>query len=126
MGRRSLEVIGRAHSPKGINMQESNNSGTPVVETEFDLKALKANAAVYHGAKRIVDAASGFDSLDDAVATLTNAWNVMESQIEHGGGFTPPSDAGFGSDNGAVIAESILGRRNTVGATRKAFNTMGK
>ncbi len=107
-------------------MNQSNNSGTPVVTTEFDLSALKANAAVYHGAKRIIDAASAFDSLDDAVATLTHAWNVLETQIDEGGGFTPPSDAGFGSDNGAVIAESLLGRRNTVGKTRKAFNDMGK
>jgi len=104
----------------------SDNTGTPEVAVEFDLKALKANAVVYHGAKRIVDAASGYDTLDDAIAALTQAWNVMESQIELGGGFTPPSDALFGSDNAAVIAESILGRRNTVGATRKAFNNMGK
>jgi len=108
-------------------MGQSDNNGTSgAVGTDFDLSALKANAAVYHGAKRIVDAASGFDSLDDAVAALTEAWGVMEAQVELGGGFTPPSDAGFGSDNAAVIAESILGRRNTVGATRKAFNNMGK
>lgn len=106
-------------------MSQSDNSGTSTA-VDFDLKALKANAVKYHGAKRIVDAASGFDSLDDAVASLTEAWEAMESQIESGGGFTPPSDAGFGSDNAAVIAESILGRRNTVGATRKAFNVMGK
>lgn len=107
-------------------MSKSDIVGAPVVETEFCLKSLKANAAVYHGAKRILDAASSYDTLDDAVASLTEAWDVMESQIVSGGGFTPPSDAGFGSDNAAVIAESILGRRNTVGATRKAFNTMGK
>lgn len=105
---------------------QSSATGTPKVGTEFDLKALKANAAVYHGAKGIVDAASRFDSLDDAIAALTLAWNVMEGQVELGGGFTPPSDAGFGSDNATVIAESILGRRNTVSATRKAFNNMGK
>lgn len=104
-------------------MSQSDATGT---STEFDLKSLKANAAVYHGAKRIVDAASGYDSLDDAVAALTDAWGVLESQSELGCGFTPPSDAGFGSDSAAVIAESILGRRNTVGATRKAFNNMGK
>lgn len=110
-------------------MSQSGNVGTPVeakVEVEFDMKALKANAAVYHDAKRIIDAASSYDSLDDAKAALTHAYGVLESQIENGGGFTPPSDEGFGSDNAAVIAESILGRRNTVGATRKAFNLMGK
>ncbi len=104
-------------------MGQSDNVGTTV---EFGAKELKANAAVYHGAKRIVDAASTFDSLDDAIAALTGAWEVMESQIENGSGYTPDSELGFGSDNAAVIAESILGRRNTVGATRKSFNAMGK
>ncbi len=106
-------------------MSQSDNVGTPV-GVEFDLRSLRANAAVYHGAKRIVDAASGYDSLDDAVAALTEAWGVMESQVENGAGYTPDKGLGFGSDNAAVIAESILGRRNTVGATRKAFNAMGK
>ncbi len=104
-------------------MSQSNNVGTSV---EFGATKLKANAAVYRGAKRIVDAASTFDSLDDAVAALTQAWEVMESQIVDGAGYTPDAGLGFGSDNAAVIAESILGRRNTVGATRTAFNTMGK
>jgi hypothetical protein len=101
-------------------------SSATETSTEFGLSTLKANAAVYHQAKRLIDAASGCDSLDDAIAQLTEAWEVLESQVELGGGFTPPADAGFGSDNAAVIAESILGRRNSVGATRKAFNTMGK
>ena len=109
-----------------MTKSRSDNVGTPEVGTEFDLKSLKANAAVYHGAKRIVDAASSYDCVDDAIVALKEAWTAMESQVEEGGGFTPPSDAGFGSDNAAVIAESILGRRNTVGATRKAFNNMGK
>lgn len=104
-------------------MSQSSATGTTV---EFSAKQFKTNAAVYHGAKRIIDAASGFDSLDDAVATLTEAWAVLESQVESGTGYTPDRDLGFGSDNAAVIAESILGRRNTVGATRKSFNTLGK
>ena len=104
-------------------MGQSDNSGTIV---EFGAKQLKATAAVYHGAKRIVDAASSFDSLDDAVATLTEAWEVLEDQIQSGAGYTPDRELGFGSDNAAVIAESILGRRNTVGATRKSFNALGK
>lgn len=108
-------------------MSQSNNNGTSgVVVAGFDLVALKANAAIYHGAKRIVDAASAFDSVDDAIAALVGAVESLEAQVENGASFTPPADAGFGSDNAAVIAESILGRRNTVGATRKAFNEMGK
>lgn len=100
-----------------------NATRTPV---EFGSENLVVNAAVYHGAKRIVDAASGYDSLDDAIAALTEAWEVLERQIEEGAGYTPDKSLGFGSDNAAVIAESLLGRRNSVGATRRAFNALGK
>ena len=91
----------------------------------FTSEEFLANAKVYRDAKRIVDAASSFESVDDAIAALKTAWGAMEAQIENGGGFTPPTELGFGSDNAAVIGESILGRRNTVGATRKAFNLLG-
>ena len=94
--------------------------------TEFGAKNLKANAAIYRANKRMVDAASKYDSLDDAVAGLTEAWNILESQSESGAGYTPDRELGFGSDNAAVIAESLLGRRNSVGATRKSFNDLGK
>jgi len=94
--------------------------------TEFGADNLLANAAVYAKAKRIIDAASSYDSLESAVEALTEAWQVLESQIEDGGGYTPSADLGFGSDNAAVIAESLLGRRNSVGATRKAFAKLGK
>jgi len=104
-------------------MGQSDNVGTIV---EFGAKELKANAAVYRKAKSIVDAASKFDSVDDAIATLTEACEVLESQVESGAGYTPDRELGFGSDNAAVIAESLLGRRNTVGATRKSFNNLGK
>ncbi len=95
-------------------------------KTEFGADNLKANAAVYKDAKAIVDAASKYDSKDDAVAALDHAWAVMESQAAEGGRYTPDRSLGFGSDNATVIAESILGRRNTVGATRKAFRELGK
>lgn len=102
---------------------ESKTSGN---KTEFGEKDLKANAAIYHGAKRMIDAASTYDNLEDAIATLTQAWTVLESQIQDGGRFTPDRKLGFGSDNASVIAESLLGRRNTVGKTRKSFNELGK
>lgn len=115
-------------NPKGVSMKsQSDNVGTSeVVGTEFDLATLVANAAIYHGAKRIMDAASGYDSLDDAKAALDLVWTTMERQVEEGGGFTPPVDAGFGSSSASVIGESILGQRQTVGATRKALNELGK
>ena len=94
--------------------------------TGFGVKDFKAVAVAYRGAKALVDAASRFDSLDDAVAALTDAYGSLESMAENGAGYTPDTDQGFGSDNGRVIAESLLGIRNTVTATRKAFAALGK
>ncbi len=108
-------------------MSTSTVTGTPVaVKAEFGSANLLANAAIYRANKRIVDAASGYDNLDDAMAGLTDAWEALESQIKSGGGYTPDIGLGFGSDNAAVIAESLVGRRNGVGATRKAFSNLGK
>ncbi len=112
-------------------MTTANATGTPVQSksdksVDFGVEQLKANAAVYHQNKRIMDAASSYDSLDDAIAGLTKTWNLYEDQVEVGAEFTPKRELGFGSDSAAVIAESVLGRRNTVGATRKALNTLGK
>lgn len=104
-------------------MGQSNAVGTAV---EFGRVELKANAAVYREHKRLIDAASRYDSVDDAVAGLKVAWETLEAQIEKGASFTPPVEDGFGSDNAAVIAESLLGRRQTVGAVRKSFATLGK
>jgi hypothetical protein len=93
---------------------------------EFGAKELLANAQIYRVNKRVVDGASSYDNLDDAIAGLTEAWKALEAQVESGSGYTPDAKLGFGSDNAAVIAESILGRRNSVGSTRKQFNALGK
>lgn len=98
-------------------------SGTAV---EFDASQLQINAEIYRTHKRIVDACSGYDNVEDAKAGLDEAWKALEAQVENGGGFTPSADLGFGSDNAAVIAESLMGLRNTVGTTRKQFAAMGK
>lgn len=109
-------------------METSTVTGTPAaVKAEFGSANLLVNAAVYRANKRIIDAASiGYDSLDDAMAGLAEAWGVLEGQIKHGSGYTPDVGLGFGSDNAAVIAESLLGRRTGVGAIRKAFSSLGK
>lgn len=104
-------------------MDQSSATGTTI---EFGAAEFKANAAVYAGAKRLVDAASSCDNLDDAIATLTAAWKALETQAKNGSGYTPDREMGFGSDNAAVIAESLIGVRNTVGTTRKLFNALGK
>ncbi len=84
------------------------------------------NAVSYRTHKRMVDACSGYDNIEDAVAGLTSAWNALESQVEEGGSYTPDRELGFGSDNAAVIADTLLGNRQTTGATRKAFKDLGK
>jgi hypothetical protein len=105
-------------------------SGTATADkaksVEFGSDQFLANAKVYAEHKRIVDAASRYDNVDDAVAAIKTAWAALEGQIEDGSGYTPDASLGFGSDNATVIAESILGRRPTVGAIRKAFAGMGK
>lgn len=104
-------------------MNQSSATGTAI---EFGATELKANAALYRANRRIVDAASGYDNLDDAIAGLNDAWAALEEQAEIGSGYTPDSKLGFGSDSATVIAESLLGRRNSVGSTRKSFSAMGK
>lgn len=105
---------------------------TTSVETDkatsvgFGSDQFLGNAVLYAESKRMIDAASRYDSLDDAIAALTTTWGALESQIKDGAGYTPDSSLGFGSDNATVIAESLLGRRATVGAIRKAFANMGK
>ncbi len=103
-------------------------SDKTVTETsvEFDAKQLQATAVLYRQNKKMVDAASGYDSIDDAIAGLRAAWEVLEVQEDKGGRFTPAVELGFGSHNAAQIAESIMGLSQTVGATRKSFATLGK
>lgn len=93
---------------------------------EFGIDSLRENAKAYAKNKRIVDAASRYDSLDDAVAALTEVWGLLEAQIIDGGGFTPSVDLGFGSDNCSQIGAAILGRRTSITATRKTLAAMGK
>jgi hypothetical protein len=78
--------------------------------------------------KRLYDAcaAIGIDELGQAMSRVDNLTLLLNNMAENGQGHTPPSGKGFGSDNAAVIAEKILGRAQTVGATRKAFSDWGK
>jgi len=92
----------------------------------FGSENLVKNAQSYKANKRMVDAASAYETLDDAMAALSDTWAALEAQVENGGGYTPDASLGFGSDNAAVIASKLLGRGQTVGATRKAFSAVGK
>lgn len=103
-------------------------SGNTTTETsvEFGAKQLQATAALYRQNKKMVDACSGYDSIDDAIAGLQDTWATLQVQADSGGRFTPAVELGFGSHNAAQIAESIMGLSQTVGATRKSFATLGK
>jgi len=106
------------------------NDSTQTVVDQAEVVGFKgddliANAKAYKKNKRIVDAASSYDCLDDAIAALTDVWTALESQAENGSRYTPSKEMGFGSDNATTIAEALLGRKPTVGATRKAFAKLG-
>ncbi len=96
------------------------------VDVEFGSENFIANAAMYAEHRRMIDAASKYDSLDDAQAALVMVWEKLDEQCQIGGGYTPDRAAGFGSDNGSQIAAAILGRKTSVTATRKAFAVVGK
>lgn len=103
-------------------------SSATETSVEFGADQLVANAALYSDTKtkRLVDAASVFDNIEDAIDKVREVWEALEHQSEVGAGYTPDASLGFGSDNAAVIADKILGRSKTVGDTRKAFARMGK
>lgn len=104
-------------------METSSATGTAV---KFGVESFIGNAANYRANKKIVDAAAGYDNIDDAIAGLKSAYGALETQVVEGSGYTPDRDMGFGSDSAAVIAETLLGRRTTPGATRKLFSGLGK
>ncbi len=107
---------------------------TAVSEGVFTDVQFDAVAASYgaddKGAKfrRLMDAiaAIGVDEREDHLARVDVLIGQLELMAENGQGYTPPSGKSFGSDNAAVIADKILGRAQTVGATRTAFATWGK
>lgn len=94
--------------------------------TGFGADELLVNAVSYRVNAAIVNAASKYDNVEDAIAALKETWGKLQGQSENGAAFTPDVKLGFGSDNARVIAESLMGIRNTVGSTRKAFKDLGK
>lgn len=106
-------------------MKDESTVVDQAIAVEFGGDDLIRVAKAYAEAKRIVDAASRFDNLDDAVSALTGAWEQLEHQSENGSRYTPSKELGFGSENASTIADAILGRKPTVGATRKAFAALG-
>ena len=94
---------------------------------KFGASELKANAALYQTHKRLIDAvAAKCDSPEDAIAIITSVAEVLRAQVNDGEGYTPPVEAGFGSNNAAQIAERILGLGTPDATIRKSFSDLGK
>ena len=104
-------------------------TGAPRVDKPSEIYGssdFKTMATAYHEHKRIVDACSGYDNVDDAIAGLKKAWTVIALAAEKGSGYTPKNVEGFGSEPVDVVAQGIMGTRKTVGSIRKALNAYGK
>lgn len=101
---------------------KENAQGT---STGFGVDDLLLVAVSYRKHKALVDAASKFDNVEDAIAALSETWGKLQSQSENGAAFTPDTDLGFGSSNAREIAEGIMGTRATVASTRKAMKDLG-
>jgi len=118
----------------GIVMGQSDTMvGTPV-ETEFGAEMFKRNAALYAQNRRVIDAIAtgiakptgGYDSFDDALATITAVWKTLREQAAKGAEYTPPISMGFGSSNAAQVGSALTGDRTSVGEIRKAYALLGK
>lgn len=99
---------------------------TTASDTKFGSAQFIKNAISYAEHKAMVNAASKYDNLDDAQAALSTVWEALIEQSQHGGGFTPSVELGFGSDNAAQIASALIGQRSRVTDTRKAMVAVGK
>lgn len=95
-------------------------------EQVFGPEDLKRNATLYAEHKAIVNAASKYDSLDDAIASVVEVWEALQDQTVRGKEYTPSSDLGFGSNNASQIAQAIMGQTTGVPAIRKALSALGK
>lgn len=101
---------------------------------EFGADHLKANAKQYTAHKAVIDAIAkgisrvkgGYETFDDAIALVREAWESLEDQVKRGAGYTPDRDLGFGSNSARQVAEDLLGLRPGVSATRTQFNKLGK
>lgn len=112
---------------KGTMLEEATS-------VEFGADKFRANAKLYTEHRRVIDAIAtgvakakgGYDSFDDAIATIAKIWKTLRLQVEKGAEYTPPVEMGFGSNNASQIASALTGDRTSVGEIRKAYADLGK
>ncbi len=77
--------------------------------------------------KRLVDAISALkDDREDGLSRALGIIADFENMSEHGSGYTPGAELGFGSDNAGTIADKVLGKSTSAGETRKSLVKLGK
>lgn len=96
----------------------------------FTAERFAANATVYNQSvklRRAFDAimACGCDNVDDTVAHVESVRELLVAQSENGAGYTPDNALGFGSENGASIADTLLGKRPGAATIRTKFAKVG-
>jgi hypothetical protein len=102
-----------------------------VVETgTFTAAQFTENAQAYNESvklRRAFDAvmACGCNDVDDTFAHIERVRELLNAQSENGAGYTPDKTLGFGSENGASIAETLLCKRPGAGVIRAKFAKVG-
>jgi hypothetical protein len=76
--------------------------------------------------RRIIDAASAFDSVEDAVAALEDAVAALDDMSKRGGVYTPPKTHDWGGLSASAIADMLLGRSANKSTVRKSASAVGK
>lgn len=102
-------------------------SDTTVTFGQAEFVGIAQKYAADSKVKRLVDALTGLkDDREDGLSSALEIIGKFEDMSEHGSGYTPGAELGFGSDNASTIAEKILGRSTSAGETRKSLVKLGK
>lgn len=105
----------------------SNNSVAvaPTSAQSVDGAFFSDLAKDYASCPALIDALVKSENPDAAVATAHDVIERLRIMATSGKGYTPDKSLGFGSDNGATIAEKILGLSKTTGQVRKLLKAAG-
>lgn len=104
---------------------------SPVTDSEFD-QAMKAYGAITKITRVFDSVAASCDDcreerdLGNVIGQVNSLISQLDHLVQNGEGYTPPKNAGFGSDNAATIASKLLGIGQSAGDTRKSAKKWGK
>lgn len=105
----------------------SNNSvATAPTAQVVDGSFFSDLARDYSSCAALTDAIIKSENPESDVATAHDVIERLRLMAASGKGYTPDKSLGFGSDNGATIAEKILGLAPTTSQVRKLLKAAGK